>query len=82
MRHIRFDHGDGSKICFWEDIWCGDRALKEAFPGLFSIASYKEASIADNMEYSSGIIHWNIQFTRLIHDWEGGGVGLILQMLV
>jgi hypothetical protein len=27
-RHIRFDPGDGSKIRFWEDIWCGDRALK------------------------------------------------------
>jgi hypothetical protein len=70
MRHNRFDPGDGSKIRFWEDIWCGDRALKEAFPSLFSIASYKEASIADNMEHSSGIIQWNIQFTRLIHDWE------------
>jgi hypothetical protein len=69
-RHIRFDPGDGSKIRFWEDIWCGDRALKEAFPGLFSIASYKEASIADNMEHSSGSIQWNIQFTRLMHDWE------------
>jgi hypothetical protein len=26
------------------------------------------ASIADNMERSNGIIQWNIQFSRLIHD--------------
>ena len=28
------------------------------------------ASIADNVERSNGAIQWNIQFTRLIHDWE------------
>ena len=41
-----------------------------AFPGLFTIAMFKDASIADNMERSNGAIQWNIQFTRLIHDWE------------
>jgi hypothetical protein len=46
--HFRFDLGEGSKICFWDDVWCGDRALKEAFLGLFIIASFKEASVADN----------------------------------
>jgi hypothetical protein len=68
--HIRFDPGDGSRIRFWEDFWCGDSPLKMAFPGLFNIARFKEASIADNVERSNGIIHWNVQFTRLIHDWE------------
>jgi hypothetical protein len=67
---IRFDSGDGTKIRFWEDVWCGDRPLKVAFPGLFIIASFKEASIADNVERSNGVIQWNIQFKRLIHDWE------------
>jgi hypothetical protein len=47
-----------------------DRALKEAFPGLYIIARFKEASIVDNVERSNGITQWNIQFTRLIHDWE------------
>jgi hypothetical protein len=47
------------------------RALsKDTFPGLFSIASVKEASIADNVERSNGDVQWNIVFTRLIHDWE------------
>jgi hypothetical protein len=48
----------------------GDRPLKVAFPGLFNIARFKEASIAENVERSNGVIQWNIQFTRLIHDWE------------
>jgi hypothetical protein len=28
---IRFDTGIGSKIRFWEDVWCGDMSLKDAF---------------------------------------------------
>jgi hypothetical protein len=26
--HTRFEVGDGSKIRFWHDQWCGDVALK------------------------------------------------------
>jgi hypothetical protein len=68
-RYVKFDPGEGSEIRFWDDVWCGDRALKEAFPGLFIIARFKEASIADNAKHSNGTIQWNIQFSRLFHDW-------------
>ena len=68
--HIRFDPGEGTKIRFWDDVWFGDKPLKVAFLGLFNIASFKEASIADNVERSNGATQWNIQFTRLMHDWE------------
>jgi hypothetical protein len=71
-RFFKYDVGEGSKIRFWDDIWCGERALKEEYPRLFSIARFKEASIADNMERFSNSTQWNIQFTRLIHDWEVG----------
>jgi hypothetical protein len=71
-RFFKYDLGEGSKIRFWDDVWCGDRAVKEEYPNLFNIARFKEASIADNMERSSDSIQWNIQFTRLIHDWEVG----------
>ena len=50
-RHVKFVLGKGTKIRFWDDVWCGDSALKEEFPGLLIIASFKEASIADNMEH-------------------------------
>jgi hypothetical protein len=68
--HIRFDPGEGSRIRFWEDVWCGDRPLKVAFLGLFTIAMFKDTPIAENVERSNGTIQWNIQFTRLIYDWE------------
>jgi hypothetical protein len=37
--HTRLDSRDGSKIIFWEDVWCGEVTLKETFPGLYNIAS-------------------------------------------
>jgi hypothetical protein len=80
-RHVKFDPGVGSRICFWDDIWCGDRALKEAFPGLFTIARFKEASITDNAEHSNGTIQWNIQFSRLFHDWEVEELALFYRCL-
>jgi hypothetical protein len=68
--HTRFDWGDGSKIRFWDDVWCGETSLKVAFPILYNIANVKDATMATNMDLSSGTFQWNIRFIRLIHDWE------------
>jgi hypothetical protein len=68
--HFRFEPGVGSKVSFWEDVWCGESPLKDTFPGLYNIARLREASIADNMEHANGSIQWNVAFTRLLHDWE------------
>jgi hypothetical protein len=40
------------------------------FPGLFSLASNKEATIADNFDVVSGSRQWNISFMRSLNDWE------------
>jgi hypothetical protein len=69
-RYCRFNPGVGSKISFWEDVWCGESSLKDTFPSLFNISRFREATIADNVEYSNGFAQWNIVFTRLLHDWE------------
>jgi hypothetical protein len=37
--------------------------LKEAFPSLYNIASAKEASIADNMDFTGGNLQWNVSFS-------------------
>jgi hypothetical protein len=40
--------GVGSKISFWEDVWCGESSLKDTFLSLFSIARFREVFVADN----------------------------------
>jgi hypothetical protein len=41
--------GEGTRIRFWHDLWCGDMVLKVAFPVLFGIAR-KDAFVVANLE--------------------------------
>ncbi|RVW24851.1 hypothetical protein CK203_105114 [Vitis vinifera] len=48
MRHLvtpsfGFVVGDGKKVRFWKDKWCGTTPLCEDFPSLFALATSKEA---------------------------------------
>jgi hypothetical protein len=52
--HIRLIPGDGSRISFWGEAWCGNVPLLEVYPASYSLASNKEASIADNFDSVSG----------------------------
>ena len=40
------------------------------FPGLFNIATNKNASIADNRECLNGSAQWNVTFICRVRDWE------------
>jgi hypothetical protein len=62
--YTRFVMGDGSKISFWHNLWCGDTVLKVAFPALFNIAHLKDAVVADNLERLGDSFQWNVSFIR------------------
>jgi hypothetical protein len=62
--------GDGSKIRFWDDVWCGELALKVAFPVLYGVACDKNACVAAHLDFSSGSLQWDVSFLRAAHDWE------------
>lgn len=68
MRNFRFVVERGTKIRFWVDVWCGHAALKEVFPSLFNIALHKDASVADLMDTSNGLLQWNVLFSRAVQD--------------
>ncbi|XP_040992740.1 uncharacterized protein LOC121239540 [Juglans microcarpa x Juglans regia] len=69
-RHTKFLVGEGTRIKFWRDIWCGEEALAVAFPSVFHVACDQEASVADLMIRSGDQLHWNVIFSKAIHDWE------------
>jgi hypothetical protein len=68
--HTRFELGNGSRTSFWDDVWCGQWPLKEAFPVLYGIACDKDACVAAHLDFSSGSIQWDVSFSRAAHDWE------------
>ena len=67
---IKFEVGCVCCICFWLDPWCGEVILKGAFLALFQIAPNKDTYLAHYMHWTNGIIHWDVLFTRSVHDWE------------
>jgi hypothetical protein len=79
--HVRYEVGDSSKVLFWHDVWCGELPLEILFPELFTIACDKDAWMKENMQIQNGNIHWNILFTRLVHDWEVDVVSRFFELL-
>ena len=69
-KFLQFDVGDGTRVKFWEDVWCRDCFLKEAFPELYSISRAMEFFVSEVMCFSNGRLHWDIQFRRPPQDWE------------
>ncbi|RVW71359.1 putative ribonuclease H protein [Vitis vinifera] len=61
--------GNGRRIRFWEDKWCGDDKLCSLFPSLYAISLDKEAWVADVWSHSGGGV-WAPRFSRSINDWE------------
>ena len=39
---LAFRVGNGRRVRFWKDKWCGDEPLYESFPSLFAISRAKD----------------------------------------
>ncbi|RVW47728.1 Transposon TX1 uncharacterized 149 kDa protein [Vitis vinifera] len=52
--HSRFIIGDGTRVKFWKDLWCGNQSLEEAFPILFNLSVNKEGWVAEAWEEDEG----------------------------
>ena len=62
--------GDGSRIHFWDDVWCVEEPLRVAFPELYCIACIKVAAVAEYIQFQGESVHWEVHFTRLVQDCE------------
>uniref|UniRef100_A0A2N9FSE1 RNA helicase n=1 Tax=Fagus sylvatica TaxID=28930 RepID=A0A2N9FSE1_FAGSY len=65
----------------WHDCWCGDLALKDAFPDLFECASHKDTFLNEVMVRQNGIVIWNVTFMRNFNDWEMDSIVEFLNLI-
>jgi hypothetical protein len=59
VSHTSFVVGDGSRIKFWHNSWCGDLPLQVQFPELFRLARAPEATVADHICWIRILSIWN-----------------------
>ena len=62
-------------------MWCGDCPLKEAFPKFYSISWVREASVAEVISISDWRLHWGVQFSHPMQDWELESLALFMDMI-
>ncbi|RVW51028.1 hypothetical protein CK203_077618 [Vitis vinifera] len=68
--NIGFKVGEGTKVKFWTDHWCGNAALSQNFPQLFALAVHRNATVNEVWDSSLGQGGWNLRFFRDSNDWE------------
>ena len=66
----KFILGDGGRIRFWEDKWCGRNLLCEIFPTLYALADSKGAMMGEVWNSTRGEGGWNLRVIRSFNDWE------------
>ena len=65
--------GNGQRVSFWKDKWCGTSPLCVSFTSLFALAVAKEAWLSDLWTVSASGERrgsWNPHFNRHFNDWE------------
>ena len=60
--------GNGRRVRFWEDRWCGDKTL--SFPSLCALVTSKEVWVVEVWDTMGEDGGKNPHLLRLFNDWE------------
>ena len=78
---VHFEVGNGVRVLFCQDKWCGDQPVKDQFPNLLRMASSSEATVQEILSWNGSEHFWNITFTRSPNDWEEESILDLLSLL-
>ncbi|GMP55749.1 hypothetical protein CsSME_00020479 [Camellia sinensis var. sinensis] len=62
--------GNGNRIKFWHDRWCGNSCLKIDFPHLFNLSTDKEGSLYQFFARKISSSDWFLPHKRVLYAWE------------
>lgn len=66
----RFRLGDGDRIRFWSDLWCGTAALALSHPIMYGLITNKQEFVAELWDCPAGQGSWSFSFLRAFDDWK------------
>ena len=69
-RHLLYNIGDGSRVKFWQDRWCGETSLAVSYPDLLRFCRNKKVSVAELMKSTNSVLFWDVSFFRGVHTLE------------
>ena len=75
---VAYHMGNGQRVKFWKDKWCGDGPLCESFPSLFSMSMSKNVWVSEVWNPVGDGDGWTPLFARAFNDWE---IDLVEQLL-
>ena len=73
--------GNGYRIWFWKDHWCGPAALTLTFRSLFDLVVNKSEIVEEVWDLFVGRGSWKPTFARTFNDWEVDMVANFLNVL-
>ena len=62
--------GNGRRVRFSKDIWCGNDALCDSFPSMYVLAASKKAWLVELWDSTGEEGGWNPRFSRPFNVWE------------
>ena len=78
-KFIEFKVGDGTRIRFRSDVWCGAEPLMVSFLELYQITQDKAAFVANHLRVQNGVVHWEMEsvskFLDLLYSAPSMGQG-------
>ncbi|CAL5401494.1 unnamed protein product [Camellia sinensis] len=74
--------GDGRRIKFWHDKWCGATSLKNKFLTLFTLSSAKSGSLHFFYAMKSSSNGWNLLYRRPLYAWELADEARLFDLIV
>ena len=74
----KFRVGNGTRVRFWTDFWCGPSTLSHSFPSLFEIVANKSITMAEAWNHLDDEGGWNRNCVRAFNDWV---IDLVVNLL-
>ncbi|GKV48452.1 hypothetical protein SLEP1_g55265 [Rubroshorea leprosula] len=67
---FRIKVGEGKRVSFWWDEWCGEICLANKFPRLYILSTGKDKECFQMGRALNGTWRWNLTWRRTLHQWE------------